>query len=821
MEFIIRGKKVELAKENCFQGIEEQITADLLAGTPDIRKVIDSLDKLGQFLAENETFLLGELMELGLSKEEALQVKKESLAVLSAEELFKKVKRELGELPFEIARVSTREEEFEGWMPVGVLGHVTSSNDAMLPFFSSVEGILTGNINVIKTASGAHKVAMTMIEKLCEMDESLCPYFYVFPLSSKDEDLLKAMFSLCNTIAVWGSDAATQGVRKLAPSGVKIVEWGNRISFAYITKKGKTAESLRGLAEDVCVNDQQACSAPQLVFYEADDREDLEQFAQEVMNVLQEVSNTYPVHDISQAEQAELTTQTQLCYMDELMGEGKLLEGNGCRIFVKYDNELCASPLYRTLIVKAIKREDIIPVLRPFRSYLQSVGLACGREEITSLSAILLAGGVNRITQPGLMMGGYTGEPHDGIYALTHYVKRVSLISDSLPKGTMSLSEMSEMKTAPFEEGTPVLRKDDFPSKREIKETGYLLLKSGGSSGKAKYAPHSYDDAQVTYEEAARFIIAAGVDPKKDVCMNLFYSGDLYGGFISIYEALKLADIIQLPMTAEMDMKHVAEEIIANRVNVLLGMPTYLQRLFREQKDALQEYGGVEKVLYGGEHFDPAQISYLKETFGIKRIGSITYGCNEIGSMGYACEYCEGTIHHVVASKYLEILKPDKDEPVEEGEIGRLVWTPRDQENIGIKRYEIGDMGRFIKEPCKCGRIAPRFELLGRFGDTFKFATNYVNYTKIKTVFTEKMGYTGWLQILLDYDTVSSMTICIEKDLAYTGEDALRILMEHYPEIAECMRDETGMVRVVSQERDAFLLSTGGGKVRSVVDRRI
>ena len=821
MEFIIRGKKVELAKENCFQGIEEQITADLLAGTPDIRKVIDSLDNLGQFLAENETFLLGELMELGLSKEEALQVKKESLAVLSAEELFKKVKRELGELPFEIARVSTREEEFEGWMPVGVLGHVTSSNDAMLPFFSSVEGILTGNINVIKTASGAHKVAMTMIEKLCEMDESLCLYFYVFPLSSKDEDLLKAMFSLCNTIAVWGSDAATQGVRKLAPSGVKIVEWGNRISFAYITKKGKTAESLRGLAEDVCVNDQQACSAPQLVFYEADDREDLEQFAQEVMNVLQEVSNTYPVHDISQAEQAELTTQTQLCYMDELMGEGKLLEGNGCRIFVKYDNELCASPLYRTLIVKAIKREDIIPVLRPFRSYLQSVGLACGREEITSLSAILLAGGVNRITQPGLMMGGYTGEPHDGIYALTHYVKRVSLISDSLPKGTMSLSEMSEMKTAPFEEGTPVLRKDDFPSKREIKETGYLLLKSGGSSGKAKYAPHSYDDAQVTYEEAARFIIAAGVDPKKDVCMNLFYSGDLYGGFISIYEALKLADIIQLPMTAEMDMKHVAEEIIANRVNVLLGMPTYLQRLFREQKDALQEYGGVEKVLYGGEHFDPAQISYLKETFGIKRIGSITYGCNEIGSMGYACEYCEGTIHHVVASKYLEILKPDKDEPVEEGEIGRLVWTPRDQENIGIKRYEIGDMGRFIKEPCKCGRIAPRFELLGRFGDTFKFATNYVNYTKIKTVFTEKMRYTGWLQILLDYDTVSSMTICTEKDLAYTGEDALKILMEHYPEIAECMRDETGMVRIVSQERDAFLLSTGGGKVRSVVDRRI
>lgn len=821
MEFIIRGKRVELEKENCFQGIEEQITSDLAAGIPDIRRVIAALDKLGQFLIEKEVFLLPELMELGLSKEEALQVKKESLAVLSAEELFKKVKRELGELPFEMTRLSTREDEFEGWMPVGVLGHVTSSNDAMLPFFSSVEGILTGNINVIKTASGAHKVAMTLVEKLCEIDASLCPYFYVFPLSSKDEKLLQTMFSLCNTIAVWGSDAATEGVRKLAPSGVKIVEWGNRISFAYITKKGRTKESLRGLAEDVCVNDQQACSAPQLVFYEADDREDLEQFAQELMTVLQEVSDTYPIHEISQAEQAELTTQTRLCYLDEVMGEARLLEGEGCRIFVKYDNELCASPLYRTLIVKAIKREDIISVLRPFRSYLQSVGLSCGRDEIALLTHILLAGGVNRITQPGLMMGGYTGEPHDGVYALSHYLKRVSLISDNLPKGSMSLSEMAQVGEAPFEEGTPLLKKDDFPSQREIKDKGYLLLKSGGSSGKAKYAPHSYDDAQTTYDEGARFIIAAGVDPKKDVCMNLFYSGDLYGGFISIYEALKKADIIQLPMTAEMDMKHVAEEIIANRVNVLLGMPTYLQRLFREQKEALQAYGGVETVLYGGEHFDPAQITYLKETFGIKRIGSLAYGCNEIGSMGYACEYCEGSIHHVVASKYLEILKPDKDEPVEEGEIGRLVWTPVDQENISIKRYEIGDMGRFVKEPCKCGRIAPRFELLGRFGDTFKFATNYVNYTRIKSVFAEKMGYIGWLQILLDYDTVSCMTICVEKDFAYSACDALTILKEQYPEMEECMRDKTGNVRVVLQERDAFLLSTGGGKVRSVVDRRI
>ncbi len=820
MEFIIRGKKIELEKENCFQGINEQITKDLSNGDLDIRRAISSLDKLGNFVAEDKEFLVAELMELGFSKEEAMQTKKDSLAVLSADELYKKIKRELGGLPFEIARQTSREEQFEGWMPVGVLGHVTSSNDAMLPFFSSVEGILTGNINVIKTASGAHKVAMKLVEKLCQLDESLCPYFYVFPLSSKDKELLTELFSLCNSVAVWGSDGAVAGVRELAPDGVNIVAWGNRISFAYFTEKGCTKERLVGLAHDVCVNDQQACSAPQIVYYETDSKEELLKFAEDFYGELQKVSDTYPLHPMTEPEKAELTAQTKMCYLEEIMGDAKLINGNGCRLFVKFDNELCASPLYRTVIVKAIKRCDLVGALRPFRSYLQSVGLACATDEIVPLTKLLIAGGVNRITEPGLMMGGYTGEPHDGVYAMTRYLKRVSFINNGLPSGSMSLAEMSVEMRKPFEDGTPVLKKDEFPAKREIEDEGYLVLKSGGSSGKAKYAPHTYADAEVTYEETGRFIVAAGVDPKKDICMNLFYSGELYGGFISIYEALKSAEIIQLPMTAIMDMERVANEIVESRANVLMGMPTYLLRLFSEQKETLKAYGGIDLVLYGGEHFDMAQAEYLKETFHIKRVASITYGCNEIGSMGYACEYCDGGVHHIAPSKYLEILKLDKDEPVEDGEIGRLVWTPVDQENTPIKRYEIGDLGRFIKEPCKCGRLAPRFELLGRFGDIFKFATNYVNYKNIKAIFTEKMNYNGWLQVVLSYDGISVMTICVEDDFAYESDAALKILMDNYAEINECITDKTGDVRIVKQNKDAFELSSGGGKVKGVIDRR-
>lgn len=821
IEVIIKGKRTLAEKSTCLNNINQYINETLSYAAPDVRRIISALDKLGQFTATDNTFLVSELTELGYSKEEALQIKKDSLAVLSSNELFTKIKRELGGIPFELTRLNTRESQLEGWMPVGVLGHVTSSNDAMLPFFSSVEGILTGNINIIKTGAGAHKVAMSMIEKLCEIDSSLCQYFYLFPFSSKDEDLLKEMFALCNTVAVWGTDAATAGVRKLAPSGVKIVEWGNRISFAYFTKEGRTKEALKGLAEDICVNDQQACSAPQVVYYETSNKEELINFAEEFMEIFQAVSDTYPLHPMTQAEHAELTSQNQLCYLDEIMGQAKLLKGNGCRIYVRFDDELTASPLFRTIIIKPILRSNLISVLRPFRSYLQSVGLSCGITEIASLSALLLAGGANRITEPGAMMGGYTGEPHDGVRAMTQYLKRVSLINNKLPNGCMSLDEMKPMQEAPFTAETPLLKKNDFPEKREITSKGYLLLKSGGSSGNAKYAPHTYEDAEETYVETSRFMIAAGINPKEDICINLFYSGELYGGFISIYEALKHADVIQLPMTAVQNTSLVIEEIIANNVNVLLGMPTYLIKLFQEQADKIKAYGKIDAIYYGGEHFDPAQAELLKKEFSISKIRSLVYGCNEIGSMGYSCPYCEGSIHHIVSTKYLEILKLDKDEPVEPGEIGRLVWTPRDQENIEIKRYEIGDLGRFITEPCKCGRTAPRFELLGRFGDIFKFATNHINYKKIKAVFSDKLGYAGWLQILLSYDKIDTMTICVENSLRYSEEEALNILSSSYPEIAETTIDKTGKIFIKKQSQDSFILSSGGIKVINVVDNRI
>ena len=92
MEVIIEGKRIQTDKATCLEGVGKRIMNTLSKGTPDIRRVIAALDSLGKVLTEDETFLVEELKELGLSIEEIKETKISSETVLSSKETFKKIK---------------------------------------------------------------------------------------------------------------------------------------------------------------------------------------------------------------------------------------------------------------------------------------------------------------------------------------------------------------------------------------------------------------------------------------------------------------------------------------------------------------------------------------------------------------------------------------------------------------------------------------------------------------------------------------------------------------------------------------------------------
>jgi phenylacetate-coenzyme A ligase PaaK-like adenylate-forming protein len=822
MKCVIAGKWNDMEIQEALRMTQGAI--DAAVSQPPLRqeKVIEALDALGKRVAEDRDFLMPQLQEYGLTPAQAMEEKKGARSVLNAGDLRLKCSRELSSPCGEIVRVSTREDAFEGNMPLGVLCHVTSGNDAMLPFFSAVEGLLTGNVNLIKPAGGTVGIVGTLCAEISDMYPFLAPYLYVLPISSRDEEHMKNLFDLSDAVAVWGSNKATEGVRKLVSPGTRVIEWGHRISFAYVAEGGENEKALEGVCRDVCMNDQLACSAPQIVYFETDSREKLTAFAERLYHVMERISPQYEAHPVPDDSRAEITSVSLLEKMRSLMDDGSVLAApdDSFRIFVGFKETFEASPLYRSILVRPIVRKEVLSVLRPYRANLQTCSLICRLDELSELSSLLYAAGVTRLVDAGQMGEGYSGEPHDGVYAMSRYVRRVEMRRHDFPWGMMSMNELKPQGEAPFPAGTPILKKQDFAEMETAAgtEEGHLVLKSGGSSGKSVYAIHSYEDADNTYRTAAQSFFAAGIDPSRDIVMNLFYAGNLYGGFISIYEAIKYLGVTQLPMCASMDFDEVVKEIAANRVNVLCGMSSYLMRLLTEKQEALRDYGGIEKVYYAGEHFDPERAETLKKDLGIREIRSLTYGCNEIGTMGYACRECTGGIHHLVTdTKYMEILKLDRDEPVGPGETGRIVVSSKD-ESLKIYRYELGDLGRWVEGDCPCGRKTPRFELLGRFGDVFKFATNYISIKAIGKVLSEQLSYHGPLQAVLEMDGKERMTVCVDQTLSENA--VLQALQEGCPEIAETLRDDSGIVEVRAQDAGKFICSENGGKIRPVVDRR-
>lgn len=77
---------------------------------------------------------------------------------------------------------------------------------------------------------------------MCRLDTTgtIKDYIYIAKISSKEKDYLRNVLALGDVISAWGGEESVQSIREIAPRGARIVEWGHKISFSYITKSKKS-----------------------------------------------------------------------------------------------------------------------------------------------------------------------------------------------------------------------------------------------------------------------------------------------------------------------------------------------------------------------------------------------------------------------------------------------------------------------------------------------------------------------------------------------------------------------------------------------------
>ena len=310
--------------------------------------------------------------------------------------------------------------------PLGVLLHIAAGNADGLPAFSVAEGLVTGNVNILKLPQADNGLSLEIFRALLEIEPRLADYLYVFDTPSSDLAAIKKMADLSDGIVVWGGETAVAAVRRFAHPGARLIEWGHRLSFAYLSGSRPEAE-LEALAEHIVSTRQLLCSSCQVIYLDTERQQELPAFCERFWPILKARAEAHRPRTIGAV--AELSLRSYTDRLEAVLDGGtpKPWSSPLCSLLPRQDRELELSPMFGNVLVKALPRSEILPVLRRAKPYLQTVGLGCPEQEREALISCFVRAGVTRITHPGTMSDSIPGEAHDGSYPLRRYLRIVDV----------------------------------------------------------------------------------------------------------------------------------------------------------------------------------------------------------------------------------------------------------------------------------------------------------------------------------------------------------------------------------------------------------
>lgn len=399
--------------------LKKRIAAALSGPALKSETVINACGRLSDELAAPEYTAM--LEALGIPGSKARAEISAARRMLSREYLSYRVSREL-QSPGVFTPLFCERPVRQERMPLGVLLHVSAGNVDALPAFSVIEGLLAGNVNLLKLPREDNGLSAAILNSLCETEPKLAPFIEIFDVPSTDTRSLEALCGLADAVIVWGGDEAVKAVRRLAGPGTKLIEWGHKLSFAYASPDADES-ALSGIAENICATDQLFCSSCQGIFVDTDDFGRVLEFAERFADVLENAAKGYPPSDMRVTAQRTLEA-----YTEQLEGGDKrVLLRDGCCVTAYRESVLLPAHGFKSCWVRPLPRGEILTAMLPYRGRLQTVGLACRDDARDEAAELFLRAGAVRITDGRSMSEEYCGLPHDGELPLQRYTKVVSV----------------------------------------------------------------------------------------------------------------------------------------------------------------------------------------------------------------------------------------------------------------------------------------------------------------------------------------------------------------------------------------------------------
>jgi hypothetical protein len=151
--------------DSILERIDDMLIETLQKPPLDINVVINACDRIVKNIENLE--VVKRLPELGLSPVLTEMYISQIQQMLSANAIRRRLKVELGDnydKPKELIYSHSKSVAIQTIAPLGVLFHITAGNVDSLPFISLIDGLLTGNINIVKLPKEDGGITVSLLE---------------------------------------------------------------------------------------------------------------------------------------------------------------------------------------------------------------------------------------------------------------------------------------------------------------------------------------------------------------------------------------------------------------------------------------------------------------------------------------------------------------------------------------------------------------------------------------------------------------------------------------------------------------------------------
>jgi phenylacetate-CoA ligase len=228
---------------------------------------------------------------------------------------------------------------------------------------------------------------------------------------------------------------------------------------------------------------------------------------------------------------------------------------------------------------------------------------------------------------------------------------------------------------------------------------------------------------------------------------------------------------------------------------------------------------GVKTGVFGAEPWTEAMRAYIQRESGIKAFD--IYGLTEIIGPGVGIECLEQKGLHIFEDHFLiEIVDPNTDEVLPDGEEGELIITTLTKQAFPMIRYRTHDITSIIPERCACGRTIRRINRIrSRSDDMMIIRGVNVFPSQIEAALLSVEETVPHYQILL---TRKGGLDQIEVQVEVTKEmfgDRIRELESMQKQLASAVEHTVGL-RVPIRLVEPNTIARSEGKAKRVIDKR-